>query len=372
MKVNSGLVLLFLLSCSAFAAAPITAPLQPTTGPGGSDILYTAVQHGIYTVKDHTAGTGYDYYLYTPAGITPGPTNPNPLPTPASAPIILFIHGYDGNTPQPYLVWMAQMAQMGFIVIWPEYDSVANPGLVSYLTAIGLTFNAAITELNTLGGVQPMLGSDDKPIYTVAGHSLGGDLAVGVAAGYQTKYINMPRPAAVFAIESGQGTFGRAVLAGNMNASTMVIFVDGDEDGAAQGTADHMCDNVQFWLDAPQAPLFKQFLLGVTDTLGTPQQLMNHWFPLTYTLKDDVRPYSVDDRDYNITWKLSIAVSNCAVYGTQCDYVFGNGPENSFGETTQVDMGLWSNGTPVTPLLPIADPPTYFAAPPYNCVVKTH
>ncbi len=365
MKVNSGLGLLFLVSCSAFAAPPITAPLQPTTGPGGSDILYTAIQHGIYTVKGYTAGGGYDYYIYTPAGITPGPTNPNPLPTPASAPIILFIHGYDGNTPQPYLVWMAQMAQMGYIVIWPEYDSAPNPGLNSYLTAISLVFNSAITELNTLGGVQPMLGTNNKPVYSVVGHSLGGDLAIGVAAGYQL--YKLPDPVAVFAVESGQGTFGKSVNAANMNPNTIVVFVDGDEDGATQGTAEHTCDNVTFWSEAPQSPLFKQFLLGVTDTHGTPQQLMTHWFPLTYTLKDDVRPYAVDDRDYNITWKLSIAVSNCAIYGTQCDYVFGNGPENSHGETTQVDMGLWSDGTPVTPLLPIANPPAYFAAAPYSC-----
>jgi hypothetical protein len=370
MKVNSGFGLLFLLSCSAFAAAPITAPLQPTTGPGGSDILYTAVQRGIYTVKGYSAGTGYDYYIYTPAGITPGPTNPNPLRTPASAPIILFIHGYDGNTPQPYLVWMAQMAQMGFIVIWPEYDSVADPGLNSYLTAIGLVFNAAVSELATLGGVQPMLGSNDKPLYTIAGHSLGGDLAIGMAAGYQN--YGMPQPAAVFAIESGQGTFGKSVNAAKMSPSTMVIFVDGDEDGTAQGTAEHMCDNVKFWTAAPQAPMFKQFLFAITDTTGTPQQLMSHWFPLTYTLRDDVRPYSVDDRDYNITWKLSIALSNCAVYGTDCNYVFGNGPLNAYGETAQVDMGLWSNGVPVTPLLPISDPTAYFAASPYLCPTGTN
>ncbi len=363
MKLNSGLGLLFLLSCSAFAAntGPM-APLQPTTGPGGSGILFSAKQTGPYTVPGHTAGTGYDYYLYTPLGITPGPTNPNPLPTPASAPIVLFIHGYDGNTPQPYLFWMAQMAEMGFTVIWPEYDSVPTQGLNPFLTAIAVSFTDAVAKLTaTTGLVPPMLDGNSKVIYTAMGHSLGGDLAVGIASAYQ-KYA-IPSPRAVFAIESGQGTITGNVNAVSINPAVMMVFVvaDGDIPG-------HTCPNVKYWTQGRMSPLFKQFLLARTDTHGTPQQLMNHWFPLTYTLQDDVRPYSVDDRDYNITWKFGVALSNCSVYGTQCDYVFGNGPLLPDGNTTQTDMGVWSDGQVVTPLLSIPDPTTYFADPPNNCI----
>ncbi len=362
MKLISGLSLLFAASCAAFGAntGPM-APLQPTTGPGGSDILYTAVQHGIFTVKGFSPGTGYDYYIYTPGGIKANPTNPNPLPTPTTAPIVLFIHGYDGNTPQPYLFWMAQLAQMGYIVIWPEFDSTPNQGLGDFLAAIASTFAGAVTELQTLGGVQPMLDSNSKPIYTVMGHSLGGDLAVAVASSYQA--LHLPSPKAVFAIESGLGTIQGNVDATSIPADVMMIFVVADED-----TPGHTCNSVKYWAEGQMSPLYKQFLLGVTDKHGTPQQLMNHWFPLTYTLNDDVRPYSVDDRDYNITWKFGVAISNCAIFGTQCDYVFGNGPLLPDGNTTQTDMGVWSDGQVVTPLMPIADPTTYFAGPPNNCV----
>jgi len=77
-----------------------------------------------------------------------------------------------------------------------------------------------------------------------------------------------------------------------------------------------------------------------------PAQLANHWFPLTYTTKDtDPTQYAVDDRDWNITYKLSVAVTACTTTGLYCDYALGNGPFNAYGTTTQTDMGFWSDGT---------------------------
>jgi hypothetical protein len=57
-----------------------------------------------------------------------------------------------------------------------------------------------------------------------------------------------------------------------------------------------------------------------------------------------------------VTYKLSVAALYCALNGKYCDYAFGNGPQNDYGATTQTDMGIWSDGTPVTPMLLVADP----------------
>ena len=97
----------------------------------------------------------------------------------------------------------------------------------------------------------------------------------------------------------------------------------------------------------------------------------NHWFPLTDTNKDTVAgPYSVDDRDYNITYKFGVSMMACLLRGQYCDYVYGNGPTNSYGATTQTDMGRWSDGTPVTPLALIQDPVLVFPDLQFRRVVK--
>lgn len=352
MKFRGGLAL-FLLAGSSMFAANVTAPLQPSTGPGGSDYPYTSVQIGPFTVPGHKPGGGWDYFVFSPAGMIPSPGNPNPLPTPASAPTILFIHGFDGNTPEPYLFWMSHMAKMGFNVIWPEFDSTSNRGLNGFLTVIADAFNDAIVQLGSPGRVAPLLDSSSRPVYTVAGHSLGGYLALGLAAGYQL--YSMPSPLAVIAVEPGEGNVG-SINAANVNPATLIEIIIGDQD-----TQDRLCGSITAWEGLPTSPIFKPFLLVRTDQYGTPAQVGNHWFPLTETLKDTVRPYSVDDRDYNVTWKISVAASSCMITGEYCDYALGNGPPNAYGATTQTDMGLWSDGVPVTPMLLVTDPQTYFA-----------
>jgi hypothetical protein len=60
----------------------------------------------------------------------------------------------------------------------------------------------------------------------------------------------------------------------------------------------------------------------------------------------------VDARDFNVTYRLSVAALNCAFRGSDCSIAFGNGsPEQLF-------MGNWSNGAPVMPLQFVTNPNT--------------
>ena len=90
-----------------------------------------------------------------------------------------------------------------------------------------------------------------------------------------------------------------------------------------------------------------------TDTHGVPNQLASHFFPNTDGYQDT---QAVDARDFFITWKLSVAVANCAAKGASCSIAFGGGPD-------QLERGDWSDGQPVIPLIRVEDPSTIPAIP---------
>jgi hypothetical protein len=254
------------------------------------------------------------------------------------------------------------MAQMGYTVIWPEYQT--GPKAANFATVILDDFAAALSTLKTSGPVAPLVDSSGELVYSIVGHQAGGYLAYGVATIAQTH--GFPYPRSVFAVEPSQSASIAlpAYSAASMNPRTLVITVVGDEEDSAS-----ICNAVLAWYQMTSIPgIDKPFLQVHSDSTGTPAQLANTVFPLTYTENDtDPPPNAVDDRDWNITYKLSVAASACSIYGQYCDYALGNGPINAWGATTQTNMGLWSNGTPVLPMSLLSDPATYFSS--LGCIV---
>ena len=184
----------------------------------------------------------------------------------------------------------------------------------------------------------------------MSGHSSGAFLTFALAADSNVASNNIPVFKAIVAIEPGQGSIPNYDLSG-ISPSTKEVIVVGDEDKTQR-----VCQASSIWQQTSQIPdSNRDFLEVISDTYGVPQQLGNHWFPLTDTKKDTVPPpNSVDDRDYNITYKLSVGAFNCAIFGTDCSYGLGH------GSSDQINMGSWSDGTTVHPLLWIADPVSTF------------
>ncbi len=328
---------LALLSGGALLSQTITAPPQPTIGPGGSDYPFASYYKS--TKFLHSLQTSNGFYIYQPQ-----------QPQPATAPVALFIHGYDGNTTTPYEVWMQQVAQMGYIVIWVEYDTLTGPK--TYASTILKDYQKALATIASKPGtyVQPATDSNGNILSTVFGHSAGATLSFQVADLAAMPGSGVAPFKSIVAVETGEGGVPVDFDVSAIPASTQLVMVVGDED--SQNTR---CLASKFWGEVTQIPSSnRDFLEVITDTYGTPQQLGNHWFPLTSKERHD--DASVDDRDYNVTWKLSVGEFNCAIYGTQCNYGLGHG---SFD---QITMGNWSDGTPVKPLLWIQDPVTYFAS----------
>src|SRR5215467_1456836 len=98
------LLSLFLsLTCAGELLAQPTPPVQPASGPGGAD--------GKYKVKMSTFGFGSQFYwMFEPEGIR------------GSAPVIVFLHGWNATVPFGYRVWIDHIVSRGNIVIYPKFQ----------------------------------------------------------------------------------------------------------------------------------------------------------------------------------------------------------------------------------------------------------
>ncbi len=331
------LLTLLLTVTGVISAQTVTPPPQPATGPGGTDYPFASYSR---TTKflNPLLGASNGYYIYQPES-----------PQPATAPVALFIHGYDGNTTKPYEVWMEHVAKMGYIVIWVEYDTLKSAR--NFASAVLSDYKKALALIAKNPGtyVQPATDSSGNILSVVFGHSAGAFLAFPVASMAAAAGSGVAPFKAIVAVEPGQGGIPSFTNISGIPSSTQLVMVGGDEDGTAG-----ICLAASIWGQITQIPAAnRDFLQAITDTHGTPQQLGNHWFPLTSQEAHDTA--AVDDRDYNITWKLSVGEFNCAISGTDCTYGLGH------GDFDQINMGQWSDGTTVNPLQWLSDPVSYFA-----------
>jgi acetyl esterase/lipase len=178
-------LVMLMLTPSAFtimdaAASPTdgpTPPDQPADGPGGSNYTHAAV-------TEHQYGLGsWSFWLFEPAE-----------PTPTSAPVIVFNHGYGAVTPQYYQAWITHLVRRGNIVIYPRYQLGMIIG-VHYATLHAIwAVHHALVILKTTGHVRPDL---DK--FAIVGHSLGGGITADMAR--QAAAYHLPAPKAIMPVQ---------------------------------------------------------------------------------------------------------------------------------------------------------------------------
>lgn len=73
---------------------PITPPNQPELGPGGADYRHTEVIKNRYGQGDD------EYWIFEPIS-----------PAPASAPLVVFNHGWGGMDPKAYGAWIEHIGR---------------------------------------------------------------------------------------------------------------------------------------------------------------------------------------------------------------------------------------------------------------------
>lgn len=344
-KFAASFIALVLLSLTTVFAQRATPPSQPATGPGGKHYAHARVTKNRY-------GTGnQEYWVFEPD-----------TPKPASAPLIVFLHGWGGMNPLYYGAWLDHLVKRGNIVVYPRYQATLLTPITEFTPSTLGAIKDAITRLQTeRGHVKPDLNK-----FAVVGHSVGGLLAASVAA--LASESNLPRVRAVMSVEPGITESPINIPLADLKkipADTLLLSVAGDQDTLVRDT-----DAKRVYYESTNIPeANKDFITMITDTHGTPALQASHRAPTAMDQSYDngesavgggpdrvgnsstrqnggnrrLETMMVNALDYYGTWKLFDALCDAAFYGKNREYALGNTQQQRY-------MGVWSDGVPVKEL----------------------
>ena len=294
-----------------------TPPEQPPDGPGGSNYSHNGIR------KSRYRWGARQYWIFEPMD-----------PTPESAPVIVFNHGWSALFPYFYQAWIDHLVKRGNIVIYPRYQFGLFFGFRFFSSNAITAVKAALAELENGDHVSPEL---DK--FAITGHSLGGGITANMAA--LAKDVGLPIPKAIMPVQPAYPIIPSVNLSMISN-ETLLLVVMGENDTVIDVESPK---NIFYGCD--QIPLEKKdFIIQITDTYGSPPLIADHIAPVCIS---DISHSSVDAMDFYSTWKLFDALTDFSFYGIHEEYCLGNTSEQRF-------MGLWSDGTPVNELI-VTDTP---------------
>lgn len=310
-------------------------PGQPRNGPGGAEYAHRAVRRNLY------GGEEMAYWVFEPS-----------RPTPESAPLVVFLHGWGGGSPAKYGAWFDHLVRRGHIVVFPIYQGSMQPWArpwnrtspTKMLDNVVSTVKDAIQRLGTGGHVRP-----DLLRFAVAGCSLGGALTTQLAAVAGQRAL--PIPKAIMPMVPGRGLWARTPLPTvnlqRIPSSILMVVVVCEDDLSARDF-----EGKAIFRATPQIPAEnKNYVVMLTDRHGTPSLVANHNSPAAgnpaYGMGErDLTP--PDARQYYGYWKLFDGLIDAAFHGRHRQYALGDTPEQRF-------MGVWSDGVPVKPLMVVTD-----------------
>jgi poly(3-hydroxybutyrate) depolymerase len=313
------LVIIFSMSLKA----QVSQPSQPSSGPGGSD--YT---HGGVTIYDYgTNGNGGDFWLYEPNS-----------PTPDSANVVVFCHGLGMLNPRYYGAFIKHLVRQGNIVIYPRYQKDLNASNATFNDSCAKGIQRGLDTIQQAGHVKGRIAN-----YFILGHSVGGVLTANMTM-LHAQY-GLPKPLAAFSMQPGAAGFLMNDYS-SFPADVKYLIAIGDNDlivGTAPGTTLY---NQTTAVPTSHKNLVKHY----ADTHGDPDIGATHGEPgsgddafdngETNLFITFAPPTPPDALDYYGYWKLQDALMDCALNSQNCEYAFGDTPE-------QHGVGDWSDGTPV-------------------------
>ncbi len=295
---------------------PPTPPEQPSDGPGGSNYSHAGIRQTRY-------GLGIrQFWVFEPSD-----------PTPTTAPLIVFNHGWSAYYPFYYKEWIVHLVKRGNIVVYPRYQLTP---LIGSRTATQNAIHAvqqAIILLQNGNHVTP-----DLERFAIVGHSLGGGITAEMAV-YATEQ-GLPQPKAIMSVQPfiRQDTMMKDFH--GIPASTLLLVIVGQNDSIAGNASGKI-----IFTTTNQIPLDqKDYIIQRTDRHGKPALVADHTAPLCIP-----KTSTVNAMDYYSTWKLFDALTEYAFFGHYQEYCLGNTPEQRF-------MGFWSDGIPVQEMI-VTDSP---------------
>ncbi|HWB63537.1 MAG TPA: T9SS type A sorting domain-containing protein [Chitinophagales bacterium] len=319
-----------LLFFARTANAQPMQPVQPTTGPGSDQPVYSSVTEFDYGTNANADG----FWIFEPTG-----------PTPDSANLVVFIHGWGETNLKFYGAFIDRIVRAGNIVICPRYQKTVDINYSTYTDSCARGLQRALDTLQLPGHVKPRLYN-----YFILGHSMGGVLTANITMKYQ--YYNLPKPLAAFSMQPGADVTGLVLPDySGFPADVKYLIEIGSDDAIVDSTTGKLL----FYQTTAVPTTHKNLVRQIADNHGTPAITATHYEPFSITsnnIYDDGESNVItlvstltppDAVDFYCYWKLWDALVDCALHGNNCDVAFGD-------TYAQKYMGQWSDGTPLTPL----------------------
>lgn len=287
-------------------------PGPPASGPGSLATSFTVVRHD---VLDGPLAAERKVHVYRPVGPS----------LPATAPVVLFAHGFGAIGPTGYDAWLEHVAKQGVLVVFPVYPALDLPGGSTRYDALWAGFEAALRVLAKGDGPKP-----DLSRMGFLGHSFGGGAAPALAAraaargwGDQALWIECFAP---------WYDLDRSAWAQLPRHALLVTVGYAEDDVCDLGIAAGFLP-----LATTIPPERKAFYCFHTDEHGTPALKAGHLAPLSTP--------TVDAFDTRGTWRIDDALRTFALTGSEDArrLALASTPES-------LSLGTWSDGTPVAPL----------------------
>ncbi|HVG94319.1 MAG TPA: hypothetical protein VND21_07720, partial [Planctomycetota bacterium] len=312
-RTLTGVAILASLAVAAGFArgAPPEPPPPPAQGFGAPTSATVAVESGSFP---NPIDADLLVHWLRPAGRKPN----------ERLPLVAFLHGFGAPSERPYRAWLEHLARRGAIVVYPVYPSVEARSARTRYDAMWAGLEAAVDAVPATGA------RPDPSRLGVIGHSFGGGAAPAIAA----------RAAA-----RGWGRDGLWILAlapwYDLDRAAWASLPPHAHLLAVAYEDDKVCDPGiagTFPALATTIPADrKAFRCLRSDPHGSPELRAEHGTPLTFR--------GVDAYDTRGTWQVADALAAAAGGDEAARRVaLGRSAE-------ELDLGRWSDGTPVrTPL----------------------
>ena len=272
------------------------------------------------------------YWLFEPAE-----------PTPESAPVVVFNHGWFAVNPGVYGAWIDHLVRKGRIVIAPRYQRDWMTPPANFLPNGLIAVRDALDVLST----SPAHVRPDRSRFAIMGHSAGGNLAAQMAA--VAAEADLPVPKAVISVFPGEVLSSRSnPNLANIPASTLLVVLAGEKDVVVgdQRAREIFAETTAVPLDR------KKFILYRSDLRGVPHFRADHLAPtgghVSFDTRDGLLPAAqmaqaeVNALDTAGFWRIADLTIEAAFAGKTLDEATDKG--EAFRH-----LGYWSDGRPVIP-----------------------
>lgn len=320
MRKNISILLFIFISSSLFSQDEFI-PTQPEQGPGSATYLHDEV------VQYDFADTPDGFWLYEPAS-----------PRPDSANVVVFNHGYGGYNPMIYGKWIKHLVRKGNIVIFPRYQkNVYSPKPSKFSTNVSQAIRDALKKMENSEFIQPIIRN-----LAMVGHSYGGVITADLAVNF--KEHNIPKPVAILLCSPGSGPFKGGILDTykEMPADIKMVIMVAENDrivGEKFGK--------KVFKTATNV-IHRNYIRQLHDNSTNPPHRAGHNESYAIDMDFDngirnatarraLRKGTTNNIDYFGYWKIFDALLDCSQMGENCEYAFGDTPEQKF-------LGINSNG----------------------------